>query len=590
MRLGLKNRNRTIILVIIVFSLILIKSLALNKGLIDEDQFPDPPIIEDINNTINGSIVNITQIYIPDIILESFYLDKNQTLINETVNGNFKINIINSTYQNFNAILTIDKSNYTEEFSINDSGEYIISQILFPSLDFFNVTIYLDPNNEINETDESNNQKSLMINVIIYNLTQINPINITNQTNTTQPIFNLTNTSNISNITNQTIISNQTNISSELKNNTNYSDLLTGNFIVDFNNYRPISKNKPSQRNNVYFNNNLIETFDNSENSELFYSEDLQNNIRIVTDIFGEVVQSKDYDPFGNEMEQINNAYNENGFSSKESDGSNLLYYGSRYYDSSIGRFTSTDKLLDVSESSYSYVSNNPLKYTDPDGNKKKLNNDNINQGIIKNPPQKDNGDIEAKRYLDVNGKNLNTKFLPAKLSQDMNSFDKARSAVGAVGVVLDLTQDYLYAFGLTPEQYDHQSLEWNSFWKKYIPSSSTFSITDSKSVWNDEISGITYHGLGSRPYRYEVTANDFIHALKNIQTEQDFNSFFYLMKVKRDEKTDHIVFGLLGKKPVSSEIEKLYNEMVLRVSDNSQPAFRAIPVKGDTIRDGAKR
>ena len=47
-----------------------------------------------------------------------------------------------------------------------------------------------------------------------------------------------------------------------------------------------------------------------------------------------------------------------------------MYYFGSRYYDPSIGRWLAPDPLADMypSLSSYAYAANNPLKYIDPDG------------------------------------------------------------------------------------------------------------------------------------------------------------------------------------------------------------------------------
>ena len=53
--------------------------------------------------------------------------------------------------------------------------------------------------------------------------------------------------------------------------------------------------------------------------------------------------------------------------------GSELYYYGARYYDPTIGRFISPDTIVPnpsdpQSLNRYSYCSNNPLRYTDPTG------------------------------------------------------------------------------------------------------------------------------------------------------------------------------------------------------------------------------
>jgi RHS repeat-associated protein len=54
-------------------------------------------------------------------------------------------------------------------------------------------------------------------------------------------------------------------------------------------------------------------------------------------------------------------------------DSTGLYYYGARYYDAVIGRFVQADTIVPnpgnpQSLNRYSYVNNNPLKYTDPTG------------------------------------------------------------------------------------------------------------------------------------------------------------------------------------------------------------------------------
>ncbi len=53
--------------------------------------------------------------------------------------------------------------------------------------------------------------------------------------------------------------------------------------------------------------------------------------------------------------------------------GAGLYDYGARWYDSRVGRFITPDSLIPNSANPqdlnrYSYVRNNPLKYTDPTG------------------------------------------------------------------------------------------------------------------------------------------------------------------------------------------------------------------------------
>lgn len=61
-------------------------------------------------------------------------------------------------------------------------------------------------------------------------------------------------------------------------------------------------------------------------------------------------------------------------FTGQRLDSTGLYYYGARYYDPAIGRFISPDPVVQdftnpQTLNRYSYVLNNPLKYTDPSGN-----------------------------------------------------------------------------------------------------------------------------------------------------------------------------------------------------------------------------
>ncbi|MBT4936675.1 hypothetical protein HON22_02045 [Candidatus Peregrinibacteria bacterium] len=88
------------------------------------------------------------------------------------------------------------------------------------------------------------------------------------------------------------------------------------------------------------------------------------------------VLEEIDYFPFGDvRIENTLGTYeNDFTFTGQEfDDESDLYYYGSRYYDSHIGRFTSVDPWEgDISDpqswNKFSYVKNNPLIYVDPSG------------------------------------------------------------------------------------------------------------------------------------------------------------------------------------------------------------------------------
>jgi len=114
-----------------------------------------------------------------------------------------------------------------------------------------------------------------------------------------------------------------------------------------------------------------------------YYLYDHLGGVDAILDEQGNVVERRDYLPFGEERVAEGTDKEHHGFTGKELDSeSGLYYYGARYYDPALGRFASLDPLTlgeslkplqsvlaDPQElNSYSYVMNNPLKYVDPTG------------------------------------------------------------------------------------------------------------------------------------------------------------------------------------------------------------------------------
>jgi RHS repeat-associated protein len=96
----------------------------------------------------------------------------------------------------------------------------------------------------------------------------------------------------------------------------------------------------------------------------------------LVTDRNGALVQHREYWAFGQQRVRSESAqdYVFNRYTGQIfDDETGLYYYGARYYDPELGRFIQPDTMVpDPSDSQqlnrYSYVNNNPLKYTDPTG------------------------------------------------------------------------------------------------------------------------------------------------------------------------------------------------------------------------------
>jgi RHS repeat-associated protein len=113
-----------------------------------------------------------------------------------------------------------------------------------------------------------------------------------------------------------------------------------------------------------------------------YYHLDTLGSVRVVTDAHGQVVARHDFLPFGEEWSSAGggpgtNPVDQRLFTGQERDAElDLGYFGARYYRANLGRFTTVDPALDIDKAiaepqrwnRYAYVTNNPLKYVDPDG------------------------------------------------------------------------------------------------------------------------------------------------------------------------------------------------------------------------------
>ncbi len=111
-------------------------------------------------------------------------------------------------------------------------------------------------------------------------------------------------------------------------------------------------------------------------NEVMYFEKDHLGSIRTVLNASGTVLEKNDYYPFG--LRHANSAHvitanNRCKFNGKEEQTVGylgLLDYGARMYDGQIGKWLSIDPLSEkfYSISPYSYCTNNPINYFDPDG------------------------------------------------------------------------------------------------------------------------------------------------------------------------------------------------------------------------------
>lgn len=101
-----------------------------------------------------------------------------------------------------------------------------------------------------------------------------------------------------------------------------------------------------------------------------YYHADGLGSVVAVTDSTGATSGTERFDVFGNKNNLASTGtIPQYGYTGREPDNTGLIYYRARYYDPSIGRFTQRDPIgLSGGINQYTYVGNNPVNYTDPQG------------------------------------------------------------------------------------------------------------------------------------------------------------------------------------------------------------------------------
>ena len=110
-------------------------------------------------------------------------------------------------------------------------------------------------------------------------------------------------------------------------------------------------------------------------NSTLYYIlKDHLGSASVVTDASGNILGEQRYYPFGETRLTTGTIYTDKLFTGqREMAGLGIYHYQTRFYSPKIGRFLSADTIVPdpinpQAFNRYSYVINNPLKYTDPTG------------------------------------------------------------------------------------------------------------------------------------------------------------------------------------------------------------------------------
>ena len=105
--------------------------------------------------------------------------------------------------------------------------------------------------------------------------------------------------------------------------------------------------------------------------TSVYYNYDANGNVTELVDTTGSIVGQYEYGPFGEVVKKTGAASGQPfRLSSKyQDDETGLLYYGYRYYDSTVGRWSNRDPLEEAGGlNTYALVSNNPLLFMDVNG------------------------------------------------------------------------------------------------------------------------------------------------------------------------------------------------------------------------------
>jgi len=110
-------------------------------------------------------------------------------------------------------------------------------------------------------------------------------------------------------------------------------------------------------------------------NGTLYYVlKDHLGSASVVTDSTGAIVGEQRYYPFGETRLTTGSMFTDKLYTSqREVTGLGIYHYGSRFYSPKLGRFLSADTIVPGAANPqnfnrYSYVRNNPVRYTDPTG------------------------------------------------------------------------------------------------------------------------------------------------------------------------------------------------------------------------------
>jgi RHS repeat-associated protein len=135
-----------------------------------------------------------------------------------------------------------------------------------------------------------------------------------------------------------------------------------------------------------------------NDSTMLFFHPDHLGSTSLITNSTGGIVEETFYEPFGAVISGGNQSRFD--YTGKETDLTDLEYFGARYYNPQIGKWTQPDALIQniydpQSLNRYAFVRNNPYTYVDPDGHKPTVMQSYYNAVRNLNFPDARNADVD---------------------------------------------------------------------------------------------------------------------------------------------------------------------------------------------------
>ena len=143
-----------------------------------------------------------------------------------------------------------------------------------------------------------------------------------------------------------------------------------GETVLYINKYYEINLTASENTSYYYLGNQLVATY-NITDLRYVHQDHLTGTALVTSDNGSQVGTTMKYYPYGET--RSGSVPTDKKFTGQRLDSIGLYYYNARYYDPTIGRFISADTIVQnpsnpQNSNRYSYVFNNPLRYTDPTG------------------------------------------------------------------------------------------------------------------------------------------------------------------------------------------------------------------------------